>query len=92
MIVMLCPAITDQMEFDRRVCAAGLTDYIRATMPEDRGAGCTPVDPETGRPDPSREAFEHDPGPYVRVRQVAPGFRIKRGWRVAILTEPRKPA
>ena len=84
-VPLLQPKKMDQMEFDRRVCAAGLTDFIRETMPEDNGEGCTPINPDTGKPDPS---ISRPPdmmfGKYVRVRQLAPGFRTKQSSNVSM--------
>jgi len=86
---LLHPKIADQMEFDRRVCATGLTDYFRDTMPEDNGKNCTPLDSRTGKPDPSIERTpEMMFGKHLRVVQVAPGVRIKKEWRIAIFTGP----
>ena len=85
---LLHPKIADQMEFDRRVCAAGLTDYFRDTMPEDRGTGCTPLDPVTGRPDPSIVRPDVPIGDHLRIIQVAPGVRMKYAWRIALFTGP----
>jgi len=84
-IPLLYPKLTDQMEFDRRVCEAGLTDFIRTTMPEDRGVGCTPIDPDTGKPDPSITRPLIDIGPYLRVRQAASGIRLKQSWKVSMI-------
>ena len=80
------PGIEDQMAFDRQVCEAGLTDYLRDVMPEDNGAGCTPLNPETMKPEPSLARPDRDFGKHVRVTQIAPGVRIKRPWRIAMLT------
>ncbi len=80
------PGIEDQMEFDRRVCEAGLTDYLRDVMPGDKGVGCIPLDPETMKPDPSIVRPDMDLGKHLRVTQLAPGLRVKRLWRIAMLT------
>lgn len=55
--------IADQMDFDRRVCLAGLKSYIRPRAADDWPEGL----PDPG---PPRQ-------PHVIVREVTPGFRVR---------------
>jgi hypothetical protein len=53
----------DDMDFDRRICAAGVKDYVRPRFPEDWRANGKPLDVEEA---------------WVLVEELRPGMRTRR--------------
>jgi hypothetical protein len=86
-LLMVNPAgpCMDHMAFDRTVCEAGVTRYVRRTMPSDRPGQGTPIDPRTGRPDRTIPIPNVDFGEFVLVQELSKGLRhrvpvvIRRG-------------
>jgi hypothetical protein len=70
-IVQPKSAAMEQMEFDRRVCTAGITQFVRPVLPG----------PEEGE----QAAAGAEAGNAVYVEEVRPGVRLKIGVHIAEL-------
>jgi hypothetical protein len=71
-------AYADHADFDREICLAGLKRFVRPVMPSDRRHDLA-VDPDSGAWKPSGDdpaILEYE---SVLVREVEPGFRMRKG-------------
>jgi hypothetical protein len=96
---MIEPArpFADHMEFDRIVCGCGLKRYFRPVMPDDRPGSGTPINPQTGQPDPTitiPPEFQGKgvpgAGRYLLIQEVTPGVRMRFDAPIQWLREPVK--
>jgi hypothetical protein len=74
-------AYDDHADFDSAVCRAGLKRFVRPRMDSDWSCDGIPIDPETGKPDPTitRPQIDEAMPPYTVVVEVRPGIRARRG-------------
>ena len=80
----------DHRDFDRAVCATGLKVYFRRTMPSDHPGQGIPLDPTTGRPDPTFPVPPDRLGPFLCIVEITPGVRCRRDAEIAMLIPPRR--
>jgi hypothetical protein len=71
-------AYADHSDFDREVCLAGLKRFVRPIMPSDRRNDLA-IDPDSGEWDTSGDDPAILGSAGVLVREVQPGFRIRKG-------------